>query len=143
MFSACSQKPCPPETLIKALNEAVELHDLIISKRILLDNTLRGAVDALSQALSIAKPLFFGRAQRVRRIANELAEMMKIPNSWRVDVAAVFSQLAYLSFPESVSEEVYHKRKLSSELKEIVKRLPEDTTNIIEKFLALKKLGKF
>ena len=53
-------KPCPPETLIKALNEAVELHDLIISKRILLDNTLRGAVDALSQALSIAKPLFLG-----------------------------------------------------------------------------------
>ena len=135
-------KPCPPETLIKALNEAVELHDLIISKRILLDNTLRGAVDALSQALSIAKPLFFGRAQRVRRIANELAEMMKIPNSWRVDVAAVFSQLAYLSLPESVSEEVYHKRKLSSELKEIVKRLPEDTTNIIEKIPGLEEIGE-
>ena len=58
-------------------------------------------MDKLSQALSIAKPLFLGEL-KVEKNRNELAEMMKIPNSWRVDVAAVFSQLAYLSLPESV-----------------------------------------
>ena len=83
-------KPCPPETLIKVLRAGLEQHDLIKSKRILLDKTLRGAVDALAQSLSTAKPLFFGRAQRVRRLSIELAEMLKIPNRWRVDVASVF-----------------------------------------------------
>lgn len=51
-------KPCPPETLNKVLNDAVEQHDLICSKRILLDQTLRGAVDALAQSLATSQPLF-------------------------------------------------------------------------------------
>ena len=135
-------KPCPPEALIKVLNDAAAQHDLIKSKRILLDKTLRGAVDALAQSLSTAKPLFFGRAQRVRRLANELASMMNVANSWRVDVAAVFSQLAYISLPEAVSEDVYHKRKLETEVKEIVKRLPKETASIIDKIPGLEEVGE-
>ena len=135
-------KPCPPETLIKVLNDGLAQHDLIASKRILLDQTLRGAVDALAQSLSTAKPLFFGRAQRVRRIANELAEMMKVPDAWRVDIASTFSQLAYISIPESVSEDVYHKRELSPEVKKVVKQLPDDTQKLIEKIPALEDIGE-
>ena len=135
-------KPCPPETLIKILNDGLAQHDLITSKRILLDQTLRGAVDALAQSLSTAKPLFFGRAQRVRRIANELAEMMKIPDAWRVDIASTFSQLAYISIPESVSEDVYHKRDLSPEVKKVVKQLPDDTQKLIEKIPGLEDIGE-
>jgi hypothetical protein len=135
-------KPCPPETLIKVLNDGLAQHDLIASKRILLDQTLRGAVDALAQSLSTAKPLFFGRAQRVRRIANALAEMMKIPDAWRVDIASTFSQLAYISIPESVSEDVYHKRDLSPEVKKVVKQLPDDTQKLIEKIPGLEDIGE-
>ena len=135
-------KPCPPETLIRVLNDGLAQHDLIISKRILLDQTLRGAVDALAQSLSTAKPLFFGRAQRVRRIANELAEMMKIPDAWRVDIASTFSQLAYISIPESVSEDVYHKRELALEVRQMVKQLPEDTQKLIEKIPGLEEVGE-
>ena len=135
-------KPCPPEILIRVLNDGLAQHDLIISKRILLDQTLRGAVDALAQSLSTAKPLFFGRAQRVRRIANELAEMMKIPDAWRVDIASTFSQLAYISIPESVSEDVYHTRELALEVRQMVKQLPEDTLKLIEKIPGLEDVGE-
>ena len=130
-------KPCPPEDLIKVLHASIEQNDLIRSKRILLDQTLRGAVDAIAESLSFAKPLFFGRAQRVRRLANELAEIMEIPNSWRVDVASVFSQIGYISLPNSVSEDVYHKRKLNTEVKEMVKQLPSDTKKVVEKIPGL------
>lgn len=135
-------KPCPPETLIKVLGDGLDQHHLITSKRILLDQTLRGAVDALAQSLSTAKPLFFGRAQRIRRIANEIAMMLKIPQAWRIDVAAVFSQLAYISIPESVSEDVYHNRELTNEVKDMIKRLPDDTQKIIEKIPGLEEVGE-
>jgi CheY-like chemotaxis protein len=135
-------KPCPPETLIKVLRSGLEQHDLIKSKRILLDKTLRGAVDALAQSLSTAKPLFFGRAQRVRRLSNELAEMMQVPNRWRVDVASVFSQLGYISLPESVSEDVYHKRDLPPEVKKLVKQVPIDTQNLIAKIPGLEEVDE-
>ena len=130
-------KPCPPEMLIKVLGDGLAQHDLIKSKRILLDKTLRGAVDALAQSLSTAKPLFFGRAQRVRRIANELSDMLKLEDAWRVDIASIFSQLAYISLPESVTEDVYYKRDLTSGVKEMVRKFPEETEKIIEKIPGL------
>ena len=135
-------KPCPPEMLIRVLNDGLAQHDLITSKRILLDQTLRGAVDALAQSLSTAKPLFFGRAQRVRRIANELAETMKIPDAWRVDIASTFSQLAYISIPEALVEDVYHKRELAHEVRQMVKQLPDDTQLLIEKIPGLEEVGE-
>ena len=135
-------KPCPPEMLIRVLNDGLAQHDLIKSKRILLDQTLRGAVDALAQSLSTAKPLFFGRAQRVRRIANELAEMIKLEDSWRVDIASIFSQLAYISLPESVSEDVYYKKDLTSSVKEMVRKFPDDTQKLIEKIPGLEEVGE-
>ncbi len=135
-------KPCPPEMLIRVLNDGLAQHDLITSKRILLDQTLRGAVDALAQSLSTAKPLFFGRAQRVRRIANELAETMKIPDAWRVDIASTFSQLAYISIPETLVEDVYHKRELALEVRQMVKQLPNDTQLLIEKIPGLEEVGE-
>jgi len=135
-------KPCPPEMLIRVLGDGLAQHDLIKSKRILLDQTLRGAVDALAQSLSTAKPLFFGRAQRVRRIANELSETLKLKDAWRVDIASIFSQLAYISLPESVSEDVYYKKDLTPGVKEMVRRFPEDTEKIIEKIPGLEDVGE-
>ena len=135
-------KPCPPEMLIRVLNDGLAQHDLIKSKRILLDQTLRGAVDALAQSLSTAKPLFFGRAQRVRRIANELAEMIKLEDSWRGGIASIFSQLAYISLPESVSEDVYYKKDLTSSVKEMVRKFPDDTQKLIEKIPGLEEVGE-
>ena len=125
-------KPCPPDVLRKVLRDAIEQYDLITSKRILLDQTLRGAVDALSQSLAITQPLFFGRAQRVRRMANGLAEAVQLVESWRVGVAAIFSQLAYLSIPNHWSESVYYRKDLKPELKAMLKDLPEETLKIID-----------
>lgn len=135
-------KPCPPERLIKVLNDGLEQYDLICSKRILLDQTLRGAVDALAESLSTAKPLFFGRVQRVRRMANELAMKQDAPNAWRVDVASVFSQLAYLALPENVTEDVYYRRDLSKEVKALLAKFPEDTRNILNKIPGLEEVGE-
>ena len=135
-------KPCPPEMLIRVLGDGLAQHDLVKSKRILLDQTLRGAVDALAQSLSTAKPLFFGRAQRVRRIANELSETLNLKDAWRVDIASIFSQLAYISLPESVSEDVYYKKELTPAVKEMVRKFPEDTEKILEKIPGLEDVGE-
>ena len=76
----------------------------------------------------------------MRRLSIELAEMLKIPNRWRVDVASVFSQLGYISLPESVSKDVYHKKELSSEVKKLVKQVPVDTQNLIAKIPGLEEV---
>ncbi len=135
-------KPCPPETLNKVLNDAVEQHDLICSKRILLDQTLRGAVDALAQSLATSQPLFFGRAQRLRRMCNALAEQVNMPDSWQVGMAAIFSQIAYSSIPQHLSDEIYHRKELSPEVKSMVADLPDETLKIIDLIPGLEGIKK-
>ena len=125
-------KPCPPEVLKKVLNDAVEQHDLIVSKRVLLDQTLRGAIEALAQSLATTQPLFFGRAQRVKRLANGLADQVKLKNQWRVGVAAIFSQIAYLSIPQHLAEAVYQRQELNNEIKSMIKDLPDETLKMID-----------
>ena len=133
-------KPCPPERLVQALNAGLRQHELIVGEKVLLEQTLKGAIDALSQALATAKPLFFGRAQRVRRLAGELADRLKQPDKWRIEVASIFSQIASITLPESVSEDVYHKRELMPEVEEIVSRFPEVTEQMLEKIPRLEEV---
>ena len=133
-------KPCPPERLIKVLNDGLS-NMIWLRVNILLDQTLRGAVDALAESLSTAKPLFFGRVQRVRRMANELAEKLSIPRL-EVDVASVFSQLAYLALPENVTEDVYYRKDLTKEVKSLLAKFPEDTRNILNKIPGLEEVGE-
>jgi hypothetical protein len=133
-------KPCPPERLIKSLYSGLRQHELIVGEKVLLEQTLKGAVAALSQALATAKPLFFGRAQRVRRLAGELADRLEEPNKWRIEVASIFSQIASITLPEAISEDVYHKRELSKEIQEIVGRFPEVTEQMLEKIPRLEEV---
>ncbi|MBU62304.1 MAG: hypothetical protein CMI26_07365 [Opitutae bacterium] len=133
-------KPCPPERLIHSLYAGLRQHELIVGEKVLLEQTLKGAVDALSQALATAKPLFFGRAQRVRRLAGELADRLEEQNKWRIEVASIFSQIASITLPEEISEDVYHKRELSKEVQEIVGRFPEVTEQMLEKIPRLEEV---
>ena len=82
-------KPCPTETLIRVLKDAVAQNGSYYGKSASFW-TKPGERWTPWPNLSTAKPLFFGQRQEFRRVANELAAMMNAANSWRVDVAAVF-----------------------------------------------------
>lgn len=124
-------KPCSPDRLKQALEDGLRQHELIVSEKVLLEQTLKGAIDALTQALATAKPLFFGRAMRISRLSSELAELLEEENIWRIEVAAIFSQLASITLPESVSQDVYEKKAVLPEVQAIVERFPEVTERLV------------
>jgi DNA-binding NtrC family response regulator len=64
-------KPCPTESLITALNAAVEQHRLIMAERVLLEQTLHGSVKALTDILGLANPTAFGRAARAKKYVGD------------------------------------------------------------------------
>ena len=57
-------KPAGYDDLVSALHDASAQHDLITAERVLLEQTLRGAVAAMLEALSLSNPLVFARATR-------------------------------------------------------------------------------
>ena len=90
-------KPCPPETLVAALDAALAQHLLITAERQLLDETLAGSVKVLTEVLSLVNPTAFSRALRVRRIVQHIVERLAIAHAWQLELASLLSQIGYLT----------------------------------------------
>jgi CheY-like chemotaxis protein len=117
-------KPCPPAVLLPALEAAVEQHRLITSEKVLLEQTLRGCVKALSDVLALTSPAAFGRANRITRSVTDMATALALPDRWGVEVAAMVSQLGFVTLPAELAERVHHGRDLTAQETEQVSKLP-------------------
>lgn len=124
-------KPCPPPMLLGAFESAVEQHRLITAERVLLEQTLHGAVKALTDVLALVSPTSFGRATRIKQLVSELADRLALKERWQVEVAAMLSQLGYISLPPELTEKAYYGRPLSAEEQGLVLRLPALTEELL------------
>ena len=106
-------KPCPPETLGQALDEGLELFRLRQAEKELLEQTLNGTIKLLGDILSIVSPELFSRSVRVRDLAHKMAEELEIEHIWKVDVAAMLSQIGCITIPQDILKKKYAGKELS------------------------------
>jgi len=105
-------KPCNRDTLVKALSAGLLQHRLITAEKDLLENTLQGSIQVLTEVLSLVNPAAFGRALRVRRYIHQVATRMALASPWRFEVAAMMSQLGCVTLHPETIEAVYAGRPL-------------------------------
>lgn len=106
-------KPAKREVLVSAIEAGVELRRLRIAESELLEQTLNGAVDALSETLALANPEAFGRARRLRRIVSALAKEAGLARRWALEIAASLSQMGAITVPAEVTKRHLAGEKLS------------------------------
>jgi CheY-like chemotaxis protein len=99
-------KPSSPDRLRQALNAALKQYELIIAERELLEETLNASVAAMMEVLSLANPVAFGRAARIRQYVKQMAHRMGLVNRWQFDVAAMLSQLGCIAVPGEILEKI-------------------------------------
>ena len=117
-------KPCPPVALFIAVEAALEQYRLITAERVLLEQTLHGSIEALTDVLALTNPVSFGRAIRIKQLVSELATLLAMPERWQVEVAAMLSQLGCITLPAETLENVYYGRPLSEDEERMVAHLP-------------------
>lgn len=117
-------KPCATAALLKALGACMEQYRLILSEKILLEQTLRGSIKALIDILSLANPVAFGRATRVRHSLEQLMARFEIREKWPVEVAAMLSQIGCVTLPPATLEKLYKSQIMSAGEQEMVERMP-------------------
>lgn len=124
-------KPCPPAVLRAAVGAAVDRHKVLAAERVLLEQTLQGTIKTLVEVLSMTNSLSFGRAMRIRRYVADVAATLHLPAHWEIEVAAMLSQLGYVTLPAEVTEKVYRQLPLSREERAVVKRVPSVTEQLL------------
>lgn len=124
-------KPCPPATLLSTVDAAVEQHDLLQSERVLLQQTLHGSVEALLEVLSLSNPTLFGWGESAKRLVGEMATFLQLDDVWMLELAAMFSQLGFVTLPADVAEKVHYGCPLNDAEMEMVARVPAVTDRLL------------
>lgn len=107
-------KPCSKEVMGKTLTAALVQYRLVTAEKQLLEQTLGGTVQVLTEVLSLVNPAAFGRAERARRYIHHVVTIMKLGNPWQYEVAAMLSQLGCVTLAPETIEAVYSGLKLSA-----------------------------
>jgi len=105
-------KPCPADALISALELGVEQYRLVTAERELLERTVTGCVRLLSEVLSLMAPALFSRTQRIKSLVAHMTKKLALEDSWRFEVAALFSMIGCVGLPEATLERALAKRPL-------------------------------
>ena len=124
-------KPCPTDVMVENLEQALKQYRTIRAEKDMLEQTLNGAVRAITTILAASKPLFFGRSERVKKLAFLLAEELKLSDDWRLELASTFSHLGYLTLPDEVQEKLYNHEELPDEIMDVVKVFPNFANGIL------------
>ncbi|WP_428312382.1 response regulator [Hydrocarboniphaga sp.] len=124
-------KPCPPPVVQRAIADAVAQHRLQTVERSLLERTLRGAVQALTEVLSLTDPDAFARATQVQKLSLAMASKLDLQPTWALELAAMLAPLGRVSLPpelmqrEASGEALRHEadREALSRVAEVTQRL--------------------
>ncbi len=113
-------KPCTPDVLIDSIDEAVRQARLQNIERDLLDRTLSGMVDMLTDVVGLVSPEASGRASTIRGFVSQLSAELERPVEWELDLAAMLSQLGFVAMPmqdgDETPEQVERRVELAAEL---------------------------
>jgi len=135
-------KPCPQETIVKALESGLEQYRLITAERELLEKTLMGSLKMLSEILSLVNPLAFSRATRVRRYVQHIgAQRLSPPGWWQYEVAALLSQIGCVTLTTDLLDKVYAHAPLTVEEEQIYAAHPTVAHNLLTKIPRLEPIA--
>jgi response regulator RpfG family c-di-GMP phosphodiesterase len=124
-------KPITPDEFKACLDDAVRQYQLVCAERELLEQTLRGSVKALVETLSMANPTAFARATRIGSRVVSLAEHVKAPNQWEIEVAGMLSHIGTVVLPPGINERLQSGQELSLSQQEYVAELPAIAVSVL------------
>src|SRR5262249_51713717 len=79
-------KPCVGEVLNHTLLAALEQHRLVTAERVLLEQTLRGSIEVLTEMLSLSSPDVFSQTARLRECVRHISQRLECQDGWRFEV---------------------------------------------------------
>jgi response regulator RpfG family c-di-GMP phosphodiesterase len=118
-------KPCPSDRLLAAVEDGLNQHRLLTAEKVLLEQTLSGAVKMLIEILGMVSPAASNRAARLQRYTIELSNALGLPDRWEWPLAAFVSQIGCVALPKDMLFKVEACQALTEEEKRLFESHPE------------------
>ncbi len=117
-------KPCPPETLLRVLQEALKHYQLVLAERELLDKTLSGSIRALTEILAMVNPESSHQTQQIIKTMRIIIATLNIPDAWELELAAMLARIGEVTVPPMVLLKARGNHHLKHSEKKIIDEIP-------------------
>jgi response regulator RpfG family c-di-GMP phosphodiesterase len=118
-------KPCPSDRLLAAVEDGLNQHRLLTAEKVLLEQTLSGAVKMLIEILGMVSPAASNRAARLQRYTIELSNALGLSKRWEWALAAFVSQIGCVALPKDMLFKVEACQTLGEEEQRLYESHPE------------------
>ena len=135
-------KPCPPDKMTEALNDALAIYKCQAAEQEVLENTVKGSISLMAELLSLTNPLVFGRTTTIRNYMMTCAEEMKLDNRWELEAAALTCQIGLATLSPSFFKKLAKGGRLSKQELETAKHLPNTAAQLINRIPRLESLAE-
>lgn len=134
-------KPCPPEVMGRTLVDSLTQYRLVTAEKVLLENTLTGAVKLLTELLGMVDPAAAKHANGVRFYVGYLVRKLGLPQPWEFDVAAMLSRIGGLTLPPTTMHKILTGIELTDEEKKLAESVPAVSAHLMENIPRLDKVA--
>lgn len=135
-------KPCPPEVLGKAVDDARSQYRLVTSERELLNRTLSGSIKLLTDMLSLMEPKSFGRAETLRALVSEVARKHPADALWELHLAAMLASIGNITLPAETVVRARAGQVLSKPEEQMVSKTPEIAARLLMNIPRLESVAR-
>ena len=124
-------KPCPPEVMTAALEDALEQYRLVTAEKELLEKTLAGSVKVLVDVLTLLDPMAFGKVGARRALIDKISKKMTLPRAWEIEMAAMLCELGSISVPPSILSKLRKGYRLTADEQKLIDEAPGVATKLM------------
>ncbi|MDP2877139.1 MAG: response regulator [Holophaga sp.] len=125
-------KPCPSEDLALAIEAGLRQYHLQEAEKTLLEKTLTGSLQVLTDLLSLLDPESFGWAQIIRDRACRVALHLGYPNIWCLEIAALLAPIGKLTLPAGLEARMQAGGPMNAQELHLLERIPETGARLLE-----------
>lgn len=134
-------KPCATPVLITSIALALRQYRLLIAERELLNKTLKGSINMMSELLSLTNSTAFSSGYRVKETVKQLATMLALTNTWQFEVAALMSQVGCITLPPEILTKYQAGVELSQDEQETFENHPQVGAKLVSKIPRLEAVA--
>jgi len=134
-------KPCPSILMADSLLAAIRQYRLITAEKEVLEGTLKGTAELLTEVLSWISPETFGRTVQLRNTVKAIAARLTAQNAWEIELAATLCQLGMLAIPSEILAAA-QAGSLNEEQRATLESVPAIGHELLERIPRLENVAK-
>ncbi len=135
-------KPVDTESLYKTIQDGLRQYRLVTNEKILLNKTLKGAVDLLGDVLSVVNPDAFSQASRIKLHVQNIVKSLSLEDGWHYDLAGMLCQLGYIGLPDALIAKHAVGAELTKEEQNLYQTYPQIGARLLKHIPRLERVSE-